>query len=180
MLGRAHDDGIWACLCTLLHVNPSQNEDIRSGANLLLVLGGVGLRSATRTSISACWASWADCLPMMFARHTEVASRLVWQLEGHPDSPFLSAAASSARVLSGTMGFDPPSWQALCEGVRPHMLELDEFEPVKSTSPQQKNGYENCIYSMNNIHTSNEDNKHDTNYINKYNDANHDTRKLHL
>ena len=55
---------------------------------------------------------------------------------------------------------------------------------VKSTSPLQKmatkNGYENCIYSMNNIHMSNEDNKHDTNYINKHNDANHDTRKLHL
>ena len=106
---RAHDDGIWACLCTLLHVHPSQNEDIRSGANLPLVLGGVGLRSATRTSVSAYWASWADCLPMMFARHPEVASRLVRQLEGHSDSPFLSAAASSARVLSGTMGFHPPS-----------------------------------------------------------------------
>ena len=54
---------------------------------------------------------------------------------------------------------------------------------VKSTSPvtenHYKNGYENCTYSIN-INTSNEDNKHDTNYINKYNDANHDTRKLHL
>ena len=26
------------------------------------------------------------------------------------------------------MEFDPPSWQALCEGVRPRMLEPDEFE----------------------------------------------------
>ena len=51
---------------------------------------------------------------------------------------------------------------------------------VKSTSPLQKNGYENCIYSMNNIHMSNEDNKHDTNYINKHKCTNHDTRKLHL
>ena len=38
---------------------------------------------------------------------------------------------------------------------------------VKSTSPIAENGYENCIYSMNNIHKSNED-KHDTNYINKH------------
>ena len=102
-------------------INPTQDEDIRSCANLPLVLGGVGLRSATRTSVSAYWASWADCLPMMFARHPEVASQIVQQLEGHPDSPFLAAAASSARVLSGTMGFDPPSWPALCEGVRPRM-----------------------------------------------------------
>ena len=48
---------------------------------------------------------------------------------------------------------------------------------VKSTSPTTENGYENCIYSMNNINTSDED-KHDTNYINK-NDTNTYTRKLH-
>ena len=41
---------------------------------------------------------------MMFARHSGVASQIVQQLEGHPDSPFLAAAASSVRVLSGTMG----------------------------------------------------------------------------
>ena len=33
---------------------------------------------------------------------------------------------------------------------------------------------------MNNIHTSDEDNKHHTNYINKHKYTNHDTRKLHL
>ena len=32
-------------------------------------------------------------------------------------------------------------------------------ECVKITSPTTENGYENCIYSMNNIHTSDEDNK---------------------
>ena len=48
-------------------------------------------------------------LPMMFARHPEVASRIVQQLEGHPDSPFLVVAASSDRALSGTMGFEPTS-----------------------------------------------------------------------
>ena len=51
---------------------------------------------------------------------------------------------------------------------------------VKSTSSTTENGYENCIYSMNNIHMSNEDNKHDTNYINKHKYTNHDMRKLHL
>ena len=40
-----------------------------------------------------------------------------------------------------------------------------------------ENGYENCIYSTNNIHMSNEDDKHDTHYINK-NDTNN-ARKLH-
>ena len=35
---------------------------------------------------------------MVFARHPEVASRLVQQSEGHADSPFLAAAASPASV----------------------------------------------------------------------------------
>ena len=56
-------------------------------------------------------------------------------------------------------------------------------ETVKSTSPLQKNGYENgyenCTYSTNNINMSDEDNKHDTNYINKNDTNNHDARKLH-
>ena len=72
-------------------------------ANLPLVLGGVGLRSASRISASAYWASWADCLPMVFARHRGVALAIVAQLEGHPDTPFLGAAAACARSLVGTM-----------------------------------------------------------------------------
>ena len=43
---RVHDEGIWACLCTLLNINAGQEEEIRSCANLTLVLVGVGLRSA--------------------------------------------------------------------------------------------------------------------------------------
>ena len=35
------------------------------------------------------------------------------------------------------------------------------------------------MYS-NNINMSDEDNNHDTNYINKFHDTNHDTRKLHM
>ena len=35
------------------------------------------------------------------------------------------------------------------------------------------------VYS-NNIYMSDEDNNHDTNYINKFHEANHDTRKLHM
>ena len=65
---RIHDDNIWGCLCDFLNVNPTR-EDIRNSANLPLVLGGVGFRSASRISASAYWASWADCLPMVSARH---------------------------------------------------------------------------------------------------------------
>ena len=32
---------------------------------MLLLLGGLGLLSAAQTSVSAYWASWADCLPVL-------------------------------------------------------------------------------------------------------------------
>ena len=51
---------------------------------------------------------------------------------------------------------------------------------VKSTSPTTGNGYENCTYTARIINSSDEDNKHDTNCINKHKCTNHDTRKLHL
>ena len=54
---------------------------------------------------------------------------------------------------------------------------LSPTESVKSTSSTTEHGCENCIYSTNNIHMSDED-KHDTHYINK-NGTNTYTRKLH-
>ena len=74
---RAHDEGIWSCLCALLDIGPIQDESVRSCGNLPLVLGGMGLRSAARISVSACWACFVE------------------QSEGHPLTPFLSAAAAS-------------------------------------------------------------------------------------
>ena len=78
--------------------------------------------SASRVCVAAYWASWADCLPMIQARHPEVANMFLEKLEGWPDTPFLGAAAVSARTLTGTMGFEPPSWRAVPQ-------EPDEFEP---------------------------------------------------
>ena len=53
----------------------------------------------------------------MYARHPHVVERFIVQLEGS-ETPFLGAAAASARALNCTMGFEPPSWRALamCEG----------------------------------------------------------------
>ena len=50
---------------------------------------------------------------------------------------------------------------------------------VKSTSPTTEKWLRKLYVYSNNIHMSDEDNNHDTNYINKFHDANHDTRKLH-
>ena len=66
--------------------------------------------SAVRLSRSVFWASWADCLPVV-SRHRDVAIRFVVNLEGAPDTPSLGAAASAMWALTGTMGFEPPSWR---------------------------------------------------------------------
>ena len=91
-------------------------------------LGRYG-RSASRTRTSAFWTSWADSLAMIHARHREVASQFVYALENDLGGPCLSVAAQARRTLTAVMGFEPPSWQAVAEGVRPETRPPDEFEP---------------------------------------------------
>ena len=75
------------------------------------------MRSASRRA--GFWASWADCLPMIHARHPEVAARIIAQLEGDPSGQSVQLAADSAHRLTGVRGFEPPSWRALAAGLRP-------------------------------------------------------------
>ena len=73
-------------------------------------------------------ASWADCLPMIHARHPDVAAQLLGHLEGHPETPCLQEAAALLRSLDGVMGFEPPAWRAVLAGARPPPIP-EEFEP---------------------------------------------------
>ena len=117
------------CLCAILQVDSVQTWATRNAATMPLVLGGIGLRSAMRTRKPAFWASWADSLPMIHARHREVASQFVVALEQGAGGPCLMAAAEARRTLTGVRGFEPPSWQAVAEGARPVILPPDEYEP---------------------------------------------------
>ena len=128
-LAEAHDRGLWRCLSTILGVHPEQRDPAaKDDATLPLALGGLGLRSAVRTRVSAYWASWADSLAMIHQRHPEVADRIVVALDVVNHTLALSAARSAGRQLIGVEGFDPPSWRALSLGARPAMLEPDDFE----------------------------------------------------
>ena len=122
---EAHEDGVWHCGCDLLQIEPTQAASVRDIASLPLVLGGLGLRSAGRSRVPAHWTSWADCIPMIFERHPVVAERLLRQLEGHPTTLCLRAAASAAQSLEGVLGWPtlldslgqwwapwvPPTWR---------------------------------------------------------------------
>ena len=96
------------------------------------LLGGMGLRSAVRTSLPAYWASWGDCLHMVHQRHPDVARVLVVHLEGGADTPYLSAAVACARELERVQRFHPPSWTALAFGARPPPPQEDfELDALK-------------------------------------------------
>ena len=126
---RAHDDDIWQYTCDILQVDPVQARSVKDVASLPLVLGGLGLRSAERVRVSAFWASWADCIPTIHARHPVVADVLVRQLEGHPHTPCLRAASEAAWSLHGILGWSPPSWNAVRDGTRPETRQPEEYEP---------------------------------------------------
>ena len=82
--GRSRNWPKWSILCLwlslgqILGADPEQCEaGMRVVATLPLVLGGLGFRSAARTSQSAFRANWADAIPVVRARHPEVASQFV-------------------------------------------------------------------------------------------------------
>ena len=87
--------------------------------------GGFGLKKATRVSGPAHWASWADCLPMIHARHPLVAT-VLHHLEGAV-TPCLSEAREIVHGLV-RVGFEPPSWRDVVAGARPSKNEVEEFE----------------------------------------------------
>ena len=106
---RHHDQSLWQCLSDILQADLDQcTEEVREAATLPLSLGGLGLHSAMRMSEPACWASWADCLPMIRARHPEIADEFLHELDGGTEAPCLAEAAQAARNLVGVMALNLP------------------------------------------------------------------------
>jgi hypothetical protein len=147
---RAHDMEIRLCLAALLQL---QEAPLLPGgatarvASMPIRLGGLGLRSAERTSPGAYWAAWADVLPMVQQRHPEVSDRLVGDL-GLGDlamSPSLREATQAGRLLDRHGMQERPSWRDLQGGARPraHRDSEDErLEPGEWTKGWQ---YMACI-----------------------------------
>ena len=123
-----HNGGLWQRLARILGRSSEWDITTQEVASLPLSLGGLGLRNAVRTSPSAHWASWSDSLPMIKARHPEVADSILHLM--HQDGPpSLMAASRVAVELRGVSGFDPPSWHNLANGARPPFHDLDDQEP---------------------------------------------------
>ena len=103
---ESHDAGLWRCLCQILDIPEGQCEaTARIASSMPLLLGGIGLRSAVRTSLPTCWASWGDCLHMVHQTHFDIAEVLVNHWEAGGDTPYFSAAVAVATEM-GVEGFE--------------------------------------------------------------------------
>ena len=91
---QRHNEGLWKCLCKILHVDPGHCAEAKVAASMPLNLGCMGLRDALRMATPAYWASWADCMPMIFKRHAHVANLFMHELDGAPGRSFGSCSKS--------------------------------------------------------------------------------------
>ena len=102
---------------------------VRAAASLPLAFGGLGLRSAVRTSTAAYWASWGDSLDMIAQRHPSVVEVVLRELNGLSISPHLSSASEAAVDLARLPGFAVPTWDEFVVGRRPPPRNIEDVEP---------------------------------------------------
>ena len=118
-------------LCALLEKAPlAERRDTHAEkvATLPQRLGGLGLRSAVRTSAAAYWASWADTLPMIQQRCPALAAKVLEELEkGVGSSATSCVAAGIAKATLEHEGYGTCPWRQLVQGERPP--EVDRPEP---------------------------------------------------
>ena len=127
-----HDSLVWEAFCKLLERDDlAQHHQLDSRhawlAQLPMRLGGCGLRSALRTAPAAWWASWADTLPMIRARHPEVAERLYQQLQGNRVATPTVAAVQEAQRHLAEKGYQCLEWDLVWNGAQPN--QGSELEP---------------------------------------------------
>ena len=120
---EGHNAGLWRCLARIIPTSVVADGAAKATASLLLAMGGMGLRDASRTSQPAFWASRADCLSMVHNRHPDVAKMMVRQLSG------VDGRFQSSPGVDWSGRFEVPSWDALVRGVRPPPHEVDDNEP---------------------------------------------------
>ena len=118
-----HDRAVARCLGRLLG---GQGEPLvlpelaLRRAQLPLRFGGLGLGSAAASRVAAHWASWADSMLVIGARHPRILARLRPGLadpHGALGPPCTRAAAHAEATLRAA-GFTAPPWAALVETQR--------------------------------------------------------------
>ncbi|CAK0847649.1 unnamed protein product, partial [Prorocentrum cordatum] len=123
----AHDDNLANALADLLELPQeavAEGTSARQRCQLPLCMGGLGLRSASRTAPAAWWASWADCAQMLRERCPELTNQICAALSELDRGPLPAAPgclqqASRAKEHLSAHGFAAPNWHDLAQGARP-------------------------------------------------------------
>ena len=98
----------------------------KAAATLPLAAGVLGLRSALRLREAAHWASWADTINMVRARHPQKAEVIPRAMEASDEVPSVQAISRSVDSLAD-FGFVPPTWDELAR--------LFTLQPLRTGSP---------------------------------------------
>ena len=152
-----HDRAVRQCLSVLLSDTPTEPEGLSAqSVHLALRNGGLGLRSAARLAPAAYWASWADSLAMIRARHPSVAGRIVQELGSPaPAAPCLRELAEAAAQLCNEGFAECPTWEALAAGARPRQPVVPpaeaELEEGRDPSPYPGGGSRNVVGKLHRI-----------------------------
>ena len=86
---RSHQAGLWQC----------RQFHLADGPGAICVVGRSGSPQCPKDTYPSVLGELGRLLAMIRQRHPDVAVQLVHQLEGHPDTPCLQAAADAARSL---------------------------------------------------------------------------------
>ena len=117
-----HDDAIWECFCNILGVGALHNDRLaRQIATLPGRMGGLGVRSATRSATGAYWASWVSAFPIIRAKAPPIAQAILQELTSAqgPTTFALRELASARWQLTQEGAADLPPWQDVAKGVEP-------------------------------------------------------------
>ena len=116
-----HDAGMQQTMVALLGTLPGDHEQTTMAYNLASLpirLGVLGLRSATRLTPAACWASWGDAMPMLQERVSVATAIITRELAG-----ILQDCLGELHTACGIFdreGFvGKPTWEELLAGARP-------------------------------------------------------------
>ncbi len=120
---QRHNDRVWGCLASLLHV-PTQLPHARTTALMPLSKGEVGFGHIVRARHAAHFPSWADRLPTVRQRHPDVGDTIITVLECDPVLCFRAVRDCEGHLRAAE--FEPRLWEDITEGARPGDSAEDE------------------------------------------------------
>ena len=119
---EAHDQAVWSAFCTTF--GASHYHDDAAARNVSTLpgrMGGLGLRSASRTAEGAYWASWVDAIHVMSNKAPDVADAVQAELgrAGGSTVRCLRELQECRGELLRAGALDLPTWAAARQGAKP-------------------------------------------------------------